>query len=316
MNHFQLDWKIQLLDRLLRLSKPLEKMSLDELRATSETPIPQPVERVLAGVRIPLANVCQEKVVGRHGEVLIQLYYPTTQPNLPVILFFHGGGWVYGNFQSHDRLCRRIARDTGAVVVAVGYRLAPFFKYPTALEDCYDVLLWIVENAVRLQLDPYKVSVMGDSAGGNLAAAVCLMARDRGYPAITQQILIYPVTSGHLDQPSVAINANAPVLTKERMQFFVQSYAHDAADIQQPYFSPLLADDLSQLPPALIITCEYDLLHDQAQYYAERLQAAGTAVTVIDCAGMVHGFLSFPPFCRAALPTFQAIANYIRARNG
>jgi acetyl esterase len=276
MNHFKLDWKIWLLTGILGFSKPVEKMSLDELREASEEPIPLIMERILAGKKIALADIVQQKISGRHGEIPIQLYYPATQTNLPIILFFHGGGWVYGNFQTHDRMCRRIARDTNAIVLAVRYRLAPFFKYPTALEDCYDVLLWAVEHSASLRADHKKVIVMGDSAGGNLAAAVCLIARDQGYSLIAQQILIYPVMSGILNQPSIEKNANAPILTRERMQYFVQCYVQTEADILQPYFSPLLAQDLTHLPPALVIACEYDLLHDQAHKYAQRLQEAGT----------------------------------------
>lgn len=315
MSHFKLDWKIQLLVKILSSSKPLEEMSLDELREASEKPIPAIIERVLAGKRIALAEIVQHKIHGRHGDISIQLYYPSSRKNLPLILFFHGGGWVYGNFQTHDRLCRRVARDTGAIVLAVNYRLAPFSKFPTALEDCYDTLLWTVENSTSLRADPQKVIVMGDSAGGNLAAAVCLMARDQGYPSIAQQILIYPVVSGKLDQPSVAKNANAPILTLNRMQFFVQCYARSEDDILQPYFSPLLAEDLSHLPPTLIITNEYDLLHDQAQEYAQRLQEAGTSATLLDYHGMIHGFLSFPGFCQKALPAFYKIAEYVRSVN-
>jgi acetyl esterase len=202
MDKFNLDWKTRLLDGILNFSKPLEKMSLDELRETPEKPIPPIVERVFGGKRIALADIMQQKISGRHGEIPIRLYYPVIQENLPIILFFHGGGWVYGNFQTHDRMCRRIARDTGAIVLAVRYRLAPFFKYPTALEDCYDVLLWAVKHSVSLRADSEKVLVMGDSAGGNLAA-VCLMARDQGHSSIARQILIYPIMSGMLDQPSI-----------------------------------------------------------------------------------------------------------------
>ncbi|AFY97004.1 alpha/beta hydrolase [Chamaesiphon minutus] len=315
MDKLNLDWKIQLLDGILNFSKPLEKMSLDELRETSEKPIPPIVERIFGGKRIALADIMQQKISGRHGEIPIRLYYPVIQENLPIILFFHGGGWVYGNFQTHDRMCRRIARDTGAIVLAVCYRLAPFFKYPTALEDCYDVLLWAVKHSVNLKADSERVIVMGDSAGGNLAAAVCLMARDQGHSSIARQILIYPVMSGMLDQPSIEKYANAPILTQERMRYFVQCYARTEADILQPYFSPLLAQDLNNLPPTLIITSEYDPLHDQAHEYAQRLQEAGTPVTLIDYSDMVHGFLSFPAFCREALPTFYEIAKYVKLLN-
>ncbi|MDJ0705287.1 MAG: alpha/beta hydrolase [Leptolyngbyaceae cyanobacterium MO_188.B28] len=312
-SYFNLDWKIHLLNKILSASKPLDQMDLDELREASERPIPSVLERVLAGKRIALMEVIQQTIRGRHGDIPIRLYYPSTQTTLPLVLFFHGGGWVYGNFQTHDRMCRRIARDTGAIVLAVRYRLAPFFKYPTALEDCYDTLLWAVENAHSLKADPKQVIVMGDSAGGNIATAVCLMEKDQGHQLIAKQVLLYPVTSGQLDQPSIEKNANAPILTKSRMQFFVEQYARDQVDVLQPYFSPLFSQDLSNLPSALIITAEYDPLHDQAQAYAQGLQEAGTSVKLIDYARMIHGFLSFPTFCKAALPAFEEVAEHIKS---
>lgn len=311
--HFKLDWKIRWLDRILRLSKPLEQMTWEELRqASQEIPIPLLVERILAGKPIQLAKVVQQNISGRHGNIPLRFYYPCSEAAFPLILFFHGGGWVYGNFQTHDRMCRRIAHDTGAIVIAVGYRLAPFFKYPTALEDCYDTYLWAVENATSLKADPEKVIVMGDSAGGNLATSVCLMDRDRGHQLIARQILLYPVTSGKLDQPSMEQNAYAPVLTKSMMQCLVAHYARGQEDLREPYFSPLLAQDLSHLPSALIVTCEYDPLHDQAQMYAQRLQEAGTPVELLDYSGMVHGFMSFPVFCQQASTAFEKVANYIK----
>lgn len=314
MQHkLNLDWKIRLLDRLLRLQKPVHRMSLEELRQLDETPISPVVQRVFGGERISLPQVTQQIVDGRHGTIPIQLYYPSSQQNLPLILFFHGGGWIYGNFQTHDFMCRRLARDTGAIVLAVRYRLAPFFKYPVALEECYDVLMWAVQNAPELKANRNRIIVMGESAGGNLATALCLMARDRGYSPIAQQILIYPVTSGMLDQPSVDHNANAPVLTKDMMESFVQYYARSESDILQPYFSPLLAENLTNLPPALIITCEYDLLDDQVQAYAQRLHSAGNQVLLLDYPGMIHAFQSFPPFCREALPAFEQIAAYVKS---
>lgn len=313
MHKRNLDWKTQLLDRLLSLSKPVHKMSLDELRALDETPISPIVERILAGRRIPLPEVISQTVSGRHGEISIQIYYPSTEKNLALILFFHGGGWIYGNLQTHDRMCRRITYDTGAIVLAVRYRLAPFVKYPVPLEDCYDVTVWAVENAANLRADCQRIIVMGDSAGGNLATAVCLMSRDRNEAFIARQILLYPVICGILDQPSVDRNANAPVLTKDAMQAYIDYYAQGESDRLEPYFSPLFAQDLSNLPPALIITSEVDLLYDQAVAYARRLQEAGSEVLLLDYPNMVHGFMSFPPFCQSAQPAFKKVATFVKS---
>jgi acetyl esterase len=315
MNKGKLDWKIRLLVSILSTTKPLESMSFDELREASEKSVSLIIERVLAGQRVAVADVVQQKVSGRHGEVPIQIYYPKDQTDSPTILFFHGGGFVFGNFQTHDRMCRRICRDAGAIVIAVRYRLAPFFKYPVALEDCYDVLLWAVEQSAILRTDSQKVIVMGDSAGGNLAAAVSLMARDQKLSLIIRQILIYPAMSGKLDQPSIVRNANVPILTQKQIQFYLQCYARTEEDIVQPYFSPLLAQDLTNLPPALIIASGYDPLYDQAVEYAHRLQKAATPVTLIDYPDMVHGYLSYPGFCHEALSTYGEIAKYVKSVN-
>lgn len=312
-SHYKLNWKTHLLNTILSSSKPLEQMSLDELKSVSEQPISPLIQFLFAGKQIPISKIVRQNIDGRHGAISIRLYYPSQQKSLPLIVFFHGGGWVYGNFDTHNRLCRRVARDTGAIVLAVGYRLAPFKKYPTALEDCYDALLWAVQNAASLSANSEKITVMGDSAGGNLAAAVCLMARDRQEQLIDRQVLLYPVVSGRLDRPSVAKNADAPVLTKSRMQCFVDYYARSEADILQPYFSPLLASDLSNLPPALIIACEYDPLHDQAQMYAERLQKAKIPVKFLDYSRTVHGFMSFPVLCSEASAAFAEVAQYLKS---
>lgn len=310
-NYPKLDWKTRLLDRILKLNKPIEDMSLEQLRQVSEQELSPLTERLFAGKLIKLERVVEQTVRGRHGDIPIRLYYPSSRERLPLILFMHGGGWVYGNLQTHDRLCRRIAKYTRAAIVSIDYRLAPFFKYPAAVEDCYDVLLWITENLPDLNADPDRLVVMGDSAGGNLAAVLCLMAREQNLQAIAKQVLIYPVTSGELNQASVQRNADAPVLSKDRMQCFIDYYAGEPEDVKKPYFSPLVADDLSNLPPALIITCEYDVLHDQGVEYAQRLKEAGNRVELIDYPGAIHGFISFLPFCKQALPACQEIAKFL-----
>lgn len=309
----KLDWRIRLLSSLLSFSKPLEQMSLEEMRQSAIKPIPSIIQTVMTGQQIPLSKIVQQDIPGRHGDIPVRLYYPSTESSLPLILFFHGGGWVYGNFQTHDRMCRRVAKSTGAIVLAVGYRLAPFHKYPIPLEDCYDTLVWAAEKAVSLKADPQQLTVMGDSAGGNLATAVCLMSRDQGNEQIAGQILLYPVTSGELNQASMKQNAHAPVLTKSRLKCFVNHYARNDADITQPYFSPLLAGDLSSLPPALIITSEYDPLRDQAKMYAQFLRDAEVSVELLDYPEMIHGFMNFPIFCREAIPAFNCIARYMKS---
>lgn len=312
-NYPKLDWKVRLLNRILKLNKPLEQMSLEELRQASEQEISPLIERVFTGKLVELHRVIDRTIEGRHGNIPIRVYSPSTQANLPIVLYLHGGGWVYGNLQVCDRLCRRISRDAEAIVISVDYRLAPFYQYPTAIEDCYDVLLSTIQNLSDFNANPEKIIVMGDSAGGNLAAVLCLMAREQNHRSIAKQILIYPVTSSELNRASVNQNADAPVLTKDRMQFFIDSYARDSQDVRDAYFSPLLADDLSNLPPALIITCEYDPLHDQGTAYARKLEESGNSVKLVDYPGTIHGFVSFLPFCQQALPALREMSEFVRS---
>lgn len=178
--------------------------------------------------------------------------------------------------------------------MAVDYRLAPWHKYPTPLEDCYDVVLWAAAHAAKLRADEHQLIVMGDSAGGNLAAGVCLMARDQAGPSILRQVLLYPAVDGTLSYPSHQRYANAPLLSQEAIHFYRDRYRQVPQDIHDPYFSPLLAPDLSNLPPALILTAKYDPLRDEGAAFAQRL-ATHSAVVYRDYAGMVHGFMSLSP---------------------
>ncbi len=255
---YLLDWKIQILTGLLSRAKPIERLSSEELRQRNETSRPAVINWLKHGRKRKLPKVRNQWVAGRHGNIPIRLYYPSFNPHLPCVVFFHGGGWVTGNLDTHDAFCRQIASQSGALILSVAYRLAPEFPYPTPLEDCYDATQWAAQNAEALGADPQQLIVMGDSAGGNLAAAVCLMARDLDGPNLQRQILLYPALDGTLNHPSMDRYIDAPVLTKPAMEHFVNQYANSPADIQSPYFSPLLAEHLHPLPPALVITAAYD----------------------------------------------------------
>lgn len=231
-------------------------------------------------------------IQGRNGDIPIRIYRPSDQSDLPVIVFFHGGGWVVGSLDGHEPVCRRLARENGMVVVSVDYRLAPEHKYPAAAEDCYDATLWVWENSAELGINPNKIIIAGDSAGGNMAAVVALMARDLGKPNIAFQLLIYPVVDGTMSHPSIDANHDAPILTKAMMRWFVDHYQRQPSDVREAYFSPLLAADLSNLPPALVLTAEHDPLRDEGRAYAARLRQAGSMAHAIDYPRMVHGFLS------------------------
>jgi acetyl esterase len=209
--------------------------------------------------------------------------------NRGVLLWLHGGGWVIGDLDTADSTCRALANRAGAVVVSVDYRLAPEHPAPAALEDCLAALTWTVENAELLGVDVSKVAVGGDSAGGNLAALVCQRVRDEFGPDIDFQLLVYPVTDLTLGHPSIDENAEGYFLTKASMEWFVDCYLGDR-ERKDASVSPLFAD-LSGLPPALVITAEYDPLRDEGEAYATRLQEAGVPTEHRRYDGQIHGFL-------------------------
>ena len=205
-----------------------------------------------------------------------------------------------GNIAMTEGECRHIVRDVGCVVVSVDYHLAPEHKFPIPLEDCYAATTWVVEHAAELTVDPERVAVGGGSAGGNLAAAVSLMARDRGGPKLLLQVLDVPATDSRMKTPSMEENAEGYMLTKEAMQQFWDYYLRGPDDARNPYASPAFAEDLSGLPPALVLTAEYDPLRDEGEEYGRRLQAAGVPATVSRYDGMIHGFTFFTKLVPAA----------------
>ncbi|WP_411342491.1 alpha/beta hydrolase [Paenibacillus sp. WLX1005] len=229
----------------------------------------------------------------------VRKYTPHEQPIHPAIVFYHGGGWVLGSLDSHDELCRRLSVAAGAIVIAVEYRLAPENPYPAAVWDAYDALCYIAEHAAEWGVDNQAIAVAGDSAGGNLAAVVCLIAKDKGAPSIKGQLLIYPSTGKGENTDSYRENGQGYMLTAETMTWFRQSYFSKGENQDQPYASPLLYSDLSGLPPAIIITAQYDPLRDDGAQYADSLQQAGNIVEYQNEEGMIHGFLSMLQFDRS-----------------
>jgi len=231
----------------------------------------------------------------------------------PLIIFYHGGGWVWGNMDLYNFLCARIASISNAAVLAVDYRLAPQHKFPTAVEDCYNTLLWAAQGARYWKVDHERIFLMGDSAGANLAAVVSRLARDRKGPQIAGQILIYPVTDGRMRTPSYTLYKETPTLTAKDMGFFIRSYQREPKDILNPNFSPLLSKDHSRLPPTLIITAEFDPLLDDGKLYAEALASADTPVRYLECKKTVHGFLNFPA-AQGSEETESAIIQFLSGR--
>jgi acetyl esterase len=238
----------------------------------------------------PVARVENLAIPGPHGEISARLYAPEVSPNQPAVVYFHGGGWVIGSVETHDYLCRLIANGAKCTVLSVDYHLAPEHKFPTAADDAYAATTWASRHASELGIDPSRIAVAGDSAGGNLAAVVALMARDLGGPAILHQALIYPVIDFNFKTTSYRDNAEGYLLSTKSMRWFWAHYLASEADGANPYASPLRAESLAGLPPALIVSAEYDPLRDEDKAYAERLRAAGVDVTYAQYEGQVHGF--------------------------
>ena len=228
-----------------------------------------------------------------NGDLPIRIYTPEGDGPLPVLVFFHGGGWVVGNLESHDATCRALTNAAGCITIAVDYRLAPEHKFPAAPEDCYEATKWAVLNVASLGGDPQRVAVGGDSAGGNLAAAVALMSGDRGAPSLAYQLLLYPVTNHSFDTESCRQNGEGYLLTKDSMVWFWDHYLENDEAGKNPYASPLQAKYINSPPPGLVITAEFDPLRDEGEAYAKRLQDAGCDIKISRYDGTIHGFFSF-----------------------
>jgi acetyl esterase len=245
--------------------------------------------RELAGPPEAVAKVEDSQIPSPDGPIPVRVYTPDGTGPFPVLVYFHGGGWVIGNLDTVDAPCRALANRAGCVVVSVDYRLAPEHKFPAAPKDCYAATRYVAENASAYTIDPTRIAVGGDSAGGNLAAVVAQMARDRGGPALAFQLLIYPVTNHDYGTASYQANAEGYLLTKGAMVWFWDLYLATESDGSDPFASPLRAPDLSGLPPAFVLTCEFDPLRDEGEAYAARLRDAGVQVEVKRYDGLIHG---------------------------
>jgi len=251
---------------------------------------------------VPVAAVEDVQLPGPAGHLQARVYRPETSGPVPTILFIHGGGFVIGDIDTHDNQCRTVCRDVGAVVLSVGYRLAPEARFPAAVEDCAAALAWTAAHTDELGGDPGRLAIAGDSAGGNLAAVVARLARDAGGPPLAGQLLIYPGTDARDDDGVYASreqNADGYFLTLADVRWFSDHYV-GTADRNDPSLSPLLAEDLTGLPPAIVVTAEYDPLRDEGEAYARALEHAGVPVTLVRYDGLIHGFFDLAPLSRAA----------------
>ncbi|QUQ68876.1 alpha/beta hydrolase [Kutzneria sp. CA-103260] len=245
--------------------------------------------------------------------VPVRVYQPARGAvGLPVVVFLHGGGWCTGGPVTHDDLCRRICRSAQAVVVAVDYRLAPEHPFPAAVDDSFAVLPWVGEHAAEIGGDPTRIAVAGDSAGGNLAAVLALLARDQGGPALRFQLLLYPSTGGVGEFPSRAENADAPVLSTPDIEAFLRHYAGHLDGEPPATLAPALAPDLSGLPPTFIATVWRDPLRDEAEAYGRLLTAAGVPTEVVRFDHLVHSFASYAPLIPAASDALEQCISALR----
>lgn len=222
------------------------------------------------------------------------LYRPSAELGLPALIYFHGGGYTIGSLQSHDCVCRALCVETGCIVISVDYRLAPEHKYPAALEDAWGATNWLVENAEELGVDPNRIAIGGDSAGGNLATVVCLMAKQAGAPRLVYQLLIYPGTDMSCSLPSHQAFAQGYRLTSELIDWFYDHYFSPGDDLNHWRASPLNAESFADLPPAFILSAGYDPLQDENRLYGERMSAAKVPVKHSHYEGMMHGFITMP----------------------
>jgi acetyl esterase len=246
-----------------------------------------------------VGGVIDTRCKGPHGAVPLRIYRPlgagaspTKASALPALVYYHGGGWTIGDLDTHDVLCRELCNGAGAVVVAVDYRMGPEHRFPAAVDDCIAATAWVHRQASELGIDPARLAVGGDSAGGNLAAVVAIAARDGGTVPIAYQLLIYPATDMRRGHPSHTENGNGYLLTTETIGYYHDHYIADPAHDLDWRASPLLHPDLSRLPPALVLTAGFDPLRDEGFEYANRLVAAGNRATYVCFERQIHGFIT------------------------
>jgi acetyl esterase len=257
--------------------------------------------------------VQDRSIDGPRGEVTLRVYRPqTTSSNLPLVLYVHGGGFFSGDLETHDPACRAISNQAQAVVVGVQYRLSPEYVYPAAAHDCYAALRWLATSGSTLGADSSRLFVVGDSAGGNLAAVLALMARDSGAPALAGQVLIYPMTDATFSFPSQVQNGLIPPFTVLDCVYAWQLYLPSNIDRRHPYISPVLAESFSGLAPALVITAGFDILADEGSAYAERLRQAGVQVEHAHYPEMVHGFFQWGGMVSEARFAMERVVQFLR----
>jgi len=299
---------------LIRLSEWAGSESITECAAPEEARANSRLGAEAArGPKLPMAQVDELELRGPAGPIPMRFYTPPGKAEgpMPLLVYFHGGGWVIGDLDTHDGLCRFLAANAGVLVLSVGYRLAPEHPFPAAVEDAFAAFYWAAEQAAGMGADPRRVAVGGDSAGGNLAAVVSVLARDAGGPDPAMQLLIYPVTDAE-DSASRRLFAKGFLLTKADMDWFEGHYLPSAGTAEDPRVSVLRTDDLSGLPPAYVATAGFDPLRDEGEAYAERMRAAGVRVALRRHPGLVHSFANLTAVSRTSRAAMLEAAGALR----
>jgi acetyl esterase len=301
------------LDRRVGATSLVEGRTVEQARAENREGA-----EIVSGPPQPMARVEDLTVAGAAGELAARLYVAigSPQPPQPLLVYFHGGGWVIGDLDTHDGLCRFLAEHGGCRVLSVDYRLAPEHPFPLPLEDAVAAFTWAHENAAALGADPGRLAVGGDSAGGNLATAVCLQNRGAGKPQPALQLLLYPVTDAVGGQESRDTFAKHFLLTRADMEWFENHYIPDGIADSDPRASMMRAEDLSALPPAYVATAGFDPLRDEGEIYAGRLREAGVSVVLQRHTGMIHGFANLTPICPSARDAMLEVAGALRVGLG
>lgn len=284
-----LDPKVRELLDLRAEAPPLGTVPVEEMRAAAPAQIAELFR--MGMVSAPVAAVEDRFIPGPAADLPVRVFTPEGRDPFPVVVFFHGGGWVLGDLDTHDPMCRALCAGAGCVVVSVGYRLAPEHPFPAATDDALAATRWVAEHAAEIGGDPARIALAGDSAGGDLSAVTALRVRDEDGPALRGQLLIYPVVGHHTPPtPSYIENAEGYGMTREAMVWFWEQYLADESQATHPHAAPLYAPDLRGLPPALVITAEYDVLRDEGERYAERLRASGVPARASRYGGVHHRF--------------------------
>lgn len=296
---------VKFLEASAALQPPMWQLPAHEARARRVLPPPGP----------DVHEVVDMEAAGPEGPIPVRIYWPREAEALPALVWYHGGGWTVGSIDGADATCRRLSTMADCIVISVDYRLAPEHPFPAAVDDAYAVAVWAVQNAPRMSIDASRIAIGGDSAGGNLAAVVSQLLRDRGGATLAHQLLVYPVIDGACDTPSYADNAPY-VLTPELMGWFFDNYCPPEVDRLQPLVSPIRHASLEGLPPATIVTAEYDPLRDEGMAYADALAAAGVPVQAKCYEGQIHTFFVNAHYFPAGLESVQWAASRLREAFG